>query len=190
MNDSIRARKPGEVWSGRVSWRRGFDRSQRVRVGRPRLPKQNRWRPDESQHNHLLKRLDGETIVFVMLRDDVCSGDLDLSRGADVCDQRFHRGRPSHCLIHLEIAQLMQRPRQKTDERNKKCHDSARAARMQISELARSGFHFAGGLTKSVSKSNMRNRWRRLRCSITMAPTISNDPTPTPSLSKRDHTPM
>jgi hypothetical protein len=152
---------PGELWSGQVSGRGRFDLGQRVRVGRPRLPKQNRWRLDGSQHNHLLKRFDGKTIVFVMLGDDVCSGYVDLTRRAGVFGQRYRSDRPKHCLIHLEIAQLMQRPRQKTDERNKKCHDSARAARMQISELARSGFHFAGGLTKSVSKSNMRNRWRR-----------------------------
>jgi hypothetical protein len=43
---------------------------------------------------------------------------------------------------------------------------------MPISELARPGFHFAGGLTKSVSMASM-------RCNITVVAMLGNDLAPT-----------
>jgi hypothetical protein len=96
-----------------------------------------------------------------MIGDDVSSGYVDLSRRAGAFPDRFQSGRLKHCCIHLEIAQLMKRSRQKTDERKKYGYDTAWSAQAQFSELVRSGFHFAGRLTKSMSKSNMRDRWCR-----------------------------
>ena len=84
-----------------------------------------------------------------MIGDDVRSGYVDLSRRAGAFRKRYQDGRLKHCSVHLEIAHLMKRSRQKTDERKKYGHDTAWSAQTQM--LARSSFHFAGELTKSMS---------------------------------------
>jgi hypothetical protein len=96
-----------------------------------------------------------------MIGDDVSSGYVDLSRRSGVFRKRYQSGRLKHCSVHLEIAHLMKSSRQKADEREKYGHDTAWSAPPQFSELAGSGFHFAGRLTKSMTKSNLRDRWCR-----------------------------
>lgn len=178
---------PGELWSGQISrWGR-FDLRDGVYVRRAPLLNRNPRRLDERRYTHLSRRRNEKTIVGVIISNDF-RGYVDPFGAISVHRKRFQSGRPIHCFIHLEIAQLMQCSRQKTDERKKYGHDTAQAAQTQFSKLVRSGFHFAAGLTKSRSKSNMCNRRQPTRCRITLAPLISNDPAPTPSLSKRDHT--
>ncbi|MDT5236661.1 MAG: hypothetical protein QOF47_2648, partial [Mycobacterium sp.] len=92
-----------------------------------------------------------------MIGDDVSSGYVDLSRRSGAFRKRYQSGRRKRCCVHLEIAQLMKCSRQKADEREKYGHDTAWSAQPQFSELAGSGFHFAGRLTKSMSKSNVRD---------------------------------
>jgi hypothetical protein len=87
-----------------------------------------------------------------MLGDDVSSGYVDLSGRVIVFRKGFRSRRPEHCRGYLEIAQLMKCPSQKTDESKKYARYTAAGAQTQISELARSRFHFAGGLTKLMSR--------------------------------------